>query len=81
MALTELKKLEDETGMFGSIDEQWIKKNENKTFAELQQMGDPMAGLMGGFGGGKEDPKKDLIAQENEGNIDQPKKEEDDGNK
>ncbi len=81
MALTELKKLEDETGMFGSIDDAYISKNKDKTFADLQQMADPMAGLFGGMGGGKEDPKKDLIAQENEGNIEQSKKEEDDGNK
>lgn len=73
MALTELKKLEDETGMFGAIDNEYIDKNKDKTFAELQQMSDPMAGLFGG----EENSKKDLTAQEGEANIEQPKEEND----
>ncbi len=44
-AQAELKKLEDETGMFGSIEDKSIEENKDKTFQELQQMDDPMAGL------------------------------------
>lgn len=47
-AMAELKKLEDETGMFGSIDDALIEQNKDKTFQDLQQMDDPLAGLMGG---------------------------------
>lgn len=47
-AQAELKKLEDETGMFGSIEDELIEANKDKTFQDLQQMNDPMAGLFGG---------------------------------
>ncbi len=47
-AMAELKKLEDETGMFGSIEDELIEKNKDKTFQDTQQMDDPLAGLMGG---------------------------------
>lgn len=46
-AMAELKKLEDETGMFGSIDDALIEQNKDKTFQDTQQMDDPLAGLMG----------------------------------
>lgn len=47
-AMAELKKLEDETGMFGTIEDELIEKNKDTTFQDTQQMDDPLAGLMGG---------------------------------
>ena len=67
MALTELKKLEDETGMFGSIDDAYISKNKDKTYNELSAAADPLAGMFG------------LQSEENEGNIDKTLKEDTDG--
>lgn len=54
-AMAELKKLSDETGMFDTIDDELIEKNKDKTFQDLQQMGDPLAGLMGGKEKGAEE--------------------------
>lgn len=45
-AMAELKKLEDETGMFGTIEDELIEKNKDTTFQDTQQMDDPLAGLM-----------------------------------
>lgn len=47
-AMAELKKLSDETGMFDTIDDKLIDKNKDVTFADTQQMDDPLAGLLGG---------------------------------
>ena len=70
-AMAELKKLEDETGMFGSIEDEQIEANKDKTFQDLQQMNDPMAGLFGGEGkeeekGEPEKPQENDNEQENE---------------
>ena len=54
-AQKELKKLADETGMFDSIEDDEIEANKDKTYQDLQQMADPMAGLFGG----KEDDRDD----------------------
>ena len=47
-AQKELKKLEDETGMFGSISDQEIIKNKGKTYADVTSLHDPLLGY--GFG-------------------------------
>lgn len=47
-AQKELKKLEDETGMFGSITDEEIKANAGKTFRDATALRDPLAGL--GYG-------------------------------
>lgn len=47
-AQKELKKLEDETGMFGSITDEEIKANAGKTFQDATALRDPLAGL--GYG-------------------------------
>lgn len=45
-ALKELKKLSDETGLFGSISDEEIAKNAGKTYQDLTALRDPLAGLM-----------------------------------
>ena len=62
-AQNELKKLEDETGMFGSIEDDLIEANKDKTFQDLQQMNDPMAGL---FGGEDKEEESEPEPQEND---------------
>lgn len=47
-AQKELKKLEDETGMFGSITDEEIKANAGKTFQDATALRDPLAGLQYG---------------------------------
>lgn len=47
-AMKELKKLEEETGMFGSISDQEIIKNKGKTYADVTSLHDPLLGY--GFG-------------------------------
>ena len=47
-AMKELKKLEEETGMFGSISNQEIIKNKGKTYADVTSLHDPLLGY--GFG-------------------------------
>lgn len=44
-AQKELKKLEDETGMFGSITDEEIKKNAGKTYQDATALRDPLAGI------------------------------------
>ena len=48
-AQKELKKLEEETGMFGSITDEEIASNAGKTYADVTSLHDPLAGL--GFEG------------------------------
>lgn len=43
-AQKELKKLEEETGMFGSISDQEIIKNKGKTYADVTSLHDPLLG-------------------------------------
>ena len=47
-AMKELKKLEDETGMFGSITDDQIKVNEGRTYQDATALRDPQAGI--GYG-------------------------------
>ena len=47
-AMKELKKLEEETGMFGAISDQEIIKNKGKTYADMTSLHDPLLGY--GFG-------------------------------
>ena len=47
-AMKELKKLEEETGMFGAISDQEIIKNKGKTYADMTALRDPLMGL--GYG-------------------------------
>lgn len=47
-AQKELKKLEDETGMFGSITDEEIKANAGKTFQDATALRDPLVGLQYG---------------------------------
>ncbi len=44
-AQKELKKLEDETGMFGSITDEEIKANAGKTFQDATALRDPLVGI------------------------------------
>ena len=44
----ELKLVSDETGMFGSIEDEDIEKNKGKTYQDVTAMQDPLAGLTGG---------------------------------
>lgn len=48
-AQKELKKLEDETGMFGSISDEEIAANAGKTYQDATALRDPLMGL--GYGG------------------------------
>ena len=45
-AQKELKKLSDETGLFGSISDEEIAANAGKTYQDLTALRDPLAGLM-----------------------------------
>ena len=45
-AQKELKKLEEETGLFGSITDEEIKANAGKTFQDVTALRDPLAGLV-----------------------------------
>ena len=47
----ELKKLEDETGLFGSITDEEIASNKGKTYQDATALRDPLAGL--GYGEGE----------------------------
>ena len=47
-AMKELKKLEEETGMFGSISDEEIAANSGKSYQDLTALRDPMMGL--GYG-------------------------------
>ena len=53
-AQMELKKLSEETGLFGSISDEEIAANEGRTFQDVHAMLDPLAGL--GFGGEEAGP-------------------------
>lgn len=48
VALRELKRLEDETGLFGSITESVIAAMQGKTYQDVTALRDPLAGLTGG---------------------------------
>lgn len=48
-AQKELKKLEEETGLFGSISDEEIKANEGKTYQDATSLHDPLLGY--GLGG------------------------------
>lgn len=50
-AQKELKKLEDETGMFGSITDEEIAANAGKTYQDVTALRDPLMGLGYGEGG------------------------------
>ena len=51
-AQKELKKLEDETGMFGSITDEEIAANAGKTYADVTSLHDPLIGYgLGGLSG------------------------------
>lgn len=52
-AQKELKKLEEETGLFGSISDDDIAANVGKTYQDATALRDPLAGL--GYGGGSND--------------------------
>lgn len=52
-AQKELKKLEDDTGMFGSITDEEIKSNAGKTYQDATALRDPLMGL--GYGEGLTD--------------------------
>ena len=45
-AQQELKKLEDETGMFGSLTDEEIAANAGKTYQDATALRDPLAGLL-----------------------------------
>lgn len=49
-AQKELKKLEDETGLWGSLTDEEIKANEGRTYQDATALRDPLAGL--GYGEG-----------------------------
>ena len=51
-AQKELKKISDETGMFGSLTDEEIKANEGKSYADATSLHDPLIGY--GLGGLKE---------------------------
>lgn len=44
-AQKELKRLEDETGMWGSLTDEEIKANEGRTYQDATELRDPLAGL------------------------------------
>lgn len=46
VAIQELKKLEDETGLFGSLTDQLIAAAKGKTYQDVTAMRDPLAGLL-----------------------------------
>lgn len=46
VAMQELKKLEDETGLFGSLTDQLIAAAKGKTYQDVTAMRDPLAGLL-----------------------------------
>lgn len=46
-AQRELKRLADETGMFGSISDEEIQRNAGKTYQDVTALRDPLAGLEG----------------------------------
>ena len=46
VAMQELKKLEDETGLFGSLTDQLIATAKGKTYQDVTAMRDPLAGLL-----------------------------------
>lgn len=72
-AMAELKKLEDETGMFGSIEDEQIEANKDKTFQDLQSMNDPMAGLFGGEGKEPEGSNEDIPFTKDEFDPSEPR--------
>lgn len=51
-AMKELKRLSEDTGMFGAITDEEIKANEGRTYQDVTALRDPLAGL--GFEGGLE---------------------------
>lgn len=55
IAQKELKALSDDYGIFDNITDELIDSCKGKFASELQQMNDPMAGLMGGMGGNEEE--------------------------
>ena len=60
IALRELKKLEDETGLFGSITEDVIAAMQGKTYQDVTALRDPLAGLTDG----DEVPARDSWAED-----------------
>lgn len=61
-AQKELKKLEDETGMWGSITDEEIKSNEGRTYQDATALRDPLMGL--GYGDRVAVPFNDSILDE-----------------
>lgn len=52
IAQKELKNISEITGIFSNIDDELIEQSKGKFINDLQQMNDPMAGMMGGDMGG-----------------------------
>lgn len=46
VAMRELKKLEDETGLFGSLTDELIAAKQGQTYQDVTALRDPLAGLM-----------------------------------
>lgn len=44
--MRELKKLEDETGLFGSLTDELIAAKQGQTYQDVTALRDPLAGLM-----------------------------------
>ena len=60
-AQKELKKLEDETGMWGCLTDEEIKANEGKSYADATALRDPLMGL--GYGEGLTDANAEPSAE------------------
>lgn len=52
VAMRELKKLEDETGLFGSLTDELIAARQGQTYQDVTALRDPLAGLAEGDSGG-----------------------------
>lgn len=48
VAMRELKKLEDETGLFGSLTDELIAAKQGQTYQDVTALRDPLAGIMSG---------------------------------
>lgn len=75
-AQKELKKLADETGMFGAITDEEIARNAGKTYQDVTAMRDPLAGLTmdmpAGETGGEESGPFDAAAADEAVTMDYP---------
>lgn len=65
VAMQELKKLEDETGLFGSLTDQLIAAAKGKTYQDVTALRDPLAGLLDApVSGGADVPTGDALTQD-----------------